>query len=109
MAGRYRYCHQSEWKNRYAPWLGPYHGNQATMLVRVSWPWGQNAGRAAGRWSCGVSRWPLVAPLVGLGLEIGEIMERSQGPEVVADVVDGPFSTFPFSWGWATLQARGVI
>jgi hypothetical protein len=30
----------------------------------------------------------LIAPLVGLGLQVREILERTQGPEVVADIVD---------------------
>jgi len=33
----------------------------------------------------------LVSPLVGLGLDVCQIFERSQGPEVVANVVDGAF------------------
>ena len=32
----------------------------------------------------------LVSPLVGLGLEITEVAEGSQGPEVVPDLVTGP-------------------
>ncbi len=33
----------------------------------------------------------LIAPLCGLGLNIVQVTKRSQGPEVVADVVDGAF------------------
>src|SRR5262245_27420681 len=41
----------------------------------------------------------LVAPLVGLGLEISEIVEGAQRPEVVPDIVDGPFFDLPFFLG----------
>jgi hypothetical protein len=34
----------------------------------------------------------LVAPLVGLGLEIAQVSEASQGPKVVPDIVHGAFS-----------------
>ena len=30
----------------------------------------------------------LIAPLVGLGLQVREVLERSQGPEVVSDIMD---------------------
>jgi len=30
----------------------------------------------------------LIAPLVGLGLKVREVLERAQGPEVVSDIVD---------------------
>jgi hypothetical protein len=37
----------------------------------------------------------VVAPLVGLRLEVGEIPKGSEWPEVVSDVVDGAFLHFP--------------
>ena len=40
-----------------------------------------------------------VSPVVGLGLEVEEICERAQGPEVVPDVVDGAFFCFPLFVG----------
>jgi hypothetical protein len=35
-----------------------------------------------------------VSPLIGLGLEVEEIAEGTQGPEVVPDIVDDPFFHF---------------
>ena len=49
------------------------------------------------------------APRGGLGLESGAIVAGAQRPKVVPEKVMAPFSTGPFSWGWATLQARGGL
>ena len=49
----------------------------------------------------------LVAPLVGLGLEIGEVPEGSQRPEVVPDVVDSAFLYLPLFLGLGDIAGDG--
>ena len=49
----------------------------------------------------------LVTPLIGLGLEIGEIPERTQGPEVVPDIVNSTFLDLPFFVGLGHIASNG--
>ena len=49
----------------------------------------------------------LVAPLVGLGLEIGAISESAQRPEVVPDRVDGAFLHLPLFLGLGHIAGDG--
>lgn len=48
-----------------------------------------------------------VSPVVGLGLEVIQIGERSQGPEVVPDVMDNPFFHFPLFVGASRIAGPG--
>jgi len=49
----------------------------------------------------------LVAPLVGLGLEVGKILEDAQRPEVVPDIVDGAFLHLPLFLGLGHIAGDG--
>ena len=49
----------------------------------------------------------LVSPLGGLGLEIGEVLEGSQGPEVVPDVVNGALLDLSLLMGFADIAGSG--
>jgi hypothetical protein len=48
-----------------------------------------------------------VSPVVGLGLEVEEVFERAQGPEVVPDVVDDPFFDFALFMGASRITGPG--
>ena len=49
----------------------------------------------------------LVTPLIGLGLEIGAIPERTPGPEVVPDIVHSPFLDLPLFLGLGHMARNG--
>ena len=49
----------------------------------------------------------LIAPLIGLALEIGEITKRSQGPEVIPKVMDRAFFDFPLFLGLPHMAGTG--
>jgi hypothetical protein len=49
----------------------------------------------------------MIPPVVGLGLEIFEVVEGSQGQEVVPDIVDGTLFHFAFLMGLADVAGPG--
>src|SRR5215471_10129834 len=49
----------------------------------------------------------LVAPLVGLGLEIDELPEGAQRPAVVSDIVNGAFLHLPLFLGLGPIAGDG--
>jgi hypothetical protein len=49
----------------------------------------------------------LVAPLMGLGLQVREVLKRSQGPEVVSDIVDHALLHFAFFVGAMGIAGPG--
>jgi hypothetical protein len=49
----------------------------------------------------------MVSPVVGLGLNIVDVFEGSEGPEIVADIMDDALFDFSFLMGASEVTGNG--